>query len=358
MALNFPTSPTVDQVYHDSGSGFAYKWNGTVWQSHNPFNKVQIKKIDDISSQFDGNTTSFNLLSSGNTVSVSAETLRVVLGGIVQDPGVDYTANASTITFTTAPLSGLTFSGILNSSPVTFETYTDGSITPSKLSLGRPNWNTSGDFQVYGGLTVGSGLTAGSIAVSVGATINGLTYPTVDGTANQLLKTDGAGNLSFGDATGAFLSSVVGDTTPQLGGNLDLNGNSITGTGGINFTGDVTFTGTTNITGNANISGVVTATDFNSSSDIHLKENISVIDDPLSKIMSITGISFDWKDSGRSSAGVIAQDVEDILPQIVGESSDGNKTVNYNGLIGLLVESVKSLTVEVEQLREELREYK
>ena len=349
MALNFPTSPTVDQVYHDSGSGFAYKWNGTVWQSHNPFNKVQIKKIDDISSQFDGNTTSFTILASGNAVAASSESIRVVLGGIVQDPGVDYSASGSTITFATAPIFGLTFSAVLNSSPVTFETYTDGSIAPSKLSTGRPNWNTNGDLQVY------AGLTAGSITVSAGATINGLTYPTADGTPNQILFTDGSGNLNFGEVSGAFLSSLVGDTTPQLGGDLDINGNDITGTGNISITGDITLTGDASISGGVNVTGVVTATDFNSSSDINLKDNVSPIDDPLMKIMSISGVTFDWKDTGKSSVGVIAQEVEGILPQLIGES-DGNKTVNYNGLVGLLVEAVKNLTMEVEHLKEELRD--
>ena len=129
MALNFPTSPSLDQVYHDTTSGFAYKWNGTVWQSHNPFNRIETKKIDDISSAFNGVATSFNLLSSGNPVISSPEALRVVLGGIIQNPGVDYTSNASTITFTTPPIFGLTFSAVLNGGSVSFETYTDGSIS-------------------------------------------------------------------------------------------------------------------------------------------------------------------------------------------------------------------------------------
>ena len=254
MALNFPDNPTLDHVYHDNTSGFAYKWNGVVWQSHNPFNRFSIKKIDDISSLFDGSAQSFTLQSQGNPVSIAGpELLRVVLGGIVQNPSVDYTANASSITFTTPPVFGLNFSAILNGSPVTVETYTDGSITPQKLSAGRPNWNADGDVTVSRDLYVGAGATVSSITVSAGATIGGLTYPTSDGSNGETLITDGSGNLSFG----SFSTTIVTDTTPQLGGDLDLNSKSITGTG------------------NVNITGIVTATDFNTSSDLNLKDQYS-----------------------------------------------------------------------------------
>ena len=170
-----------------------------------------------------------------------------------------------------------------------------------------------------------------TVTVSAGATINGLTYPVSDGSVGEVLLTNGSGSLSFGSVSG-FLGSVVEDTTPQLGGNLDLNSKSITGTGGLS------------------ISGIVTATDFNTSSDLNLKENIHVIENPLSKVLSISGVTFNWKDSGSESAGVIAQEIEEVLPQLVKNSDDG-KTVNYNGLIGLLVEAVKDLTREVEELR-------
>ena len=74
--------------------------------------------------------------------------------------------------------------------------------------------------------------------------IDGLSYPTADGTNGQVLTTNGSGVLSF-DTTSGGISSVVADTTPQLGGNLDLNGNDITGTGNINNTGAITTDGLT-----------------------------------------------------------------------------------------------------------------
>lgn len=129
-------------------------------------------------------------------------------------------------------------------------------------------------------------------------------------------------------------AEIVGDASPQLGGDLDVNGNNITGTGGINLT------------------GIVTATDFNSSSDITLKDNVHEIDNPIEKILQIRGVNFDWKENGASSAGVIAQDIENIMPELVKENN-GTKTVNYNGLIGLLVEVAKKQQEEIKVLKED-----
>lgn len=104
---------------------------------------------------------------------------------------------------------------------------------------------------------------------------------------------------------------------------------------------------------NITASGVITATDFNSSSDIALKENVEVIDNPLDKLTELRGVTFDWKSSKKSGVGVVAQDVERVLPQAVGGSQD-QKTVNYNAIIGLLVESVKQQQKEIEELRKRL----
>jgi hypothetical protein len=101
------------------------------------------------------------------------------------------------------------------------------------------------------------------------------------------------------------------------------------------------------------VSGVVTATDFNSTSDINLKGNIHQIKDPLERIIKINGVGFKWKETQENSMGVIAQDVEEVFPELV-KSSDGKKTVNYNGLVGALIEAVKEQNILIKELTEKV----
>jgi len=96
--------------------------------------------------------------------------------------------------------------------------------------------------------------------------------------------------------------------------------------------------------------GTLTATDFNSLSDISLKDNILYIQSPISIIEKLSGVEFTWKDNGRKSSGFIAQEVEQNLPHLVGSSKEGIKTVNYQGVIAYLVETVKHLNQRIKSL--------
>ena len=100
--------------------------------------------------------------------------------------------------------------------------------------------------------------------------------------------------------------------------------------------------------------GVVTATDFNSASDIRLKENIQKIDNPIDKIVKIDGVRFDWKSDNKPSMGVIAQNIEEVLPELV--NGEDSKSVNYNGIIGLLIECVKTQQEQIDELNKRLDE--
>lgn len=100
------------------------------------------------------------------------------------------------------------------------------------------------------------------------------------------------------------------------------------------------------------LAGVITCTDLNSTSDIRLKTSIRQIDNPLEKILSIRGVNFEWREGHRQSAGVIAQEVEKVLPELV--EGDKTKTVNYNGLIGVLVEAIKEQQKQIEELKKKV----
>ncbi len=102
-------------------------------------------------------------------------------------------------------------------------------------------------------------------------------------------------------------------------------------------------------------------------SDERLKENIVVIDDALGKLKQIRGVMYDWKDSHIQSrgglddyfmrkhdTGVIAQDVEKVLPEVVAERLDGTKAVRYEKLAGIIIQAINELADQVEEIKKRL----
>jgi len=69
-------------------------------------------------------------------------------------------------------------------------------------------------------------------------------------------------------------------------------------------------------------------------------------------IGNLTGREWNWKETGKKSSGVIAQEVEVYLPHLVGEGEDGIKNVNYDGLTAYLIEAVKELQAQINELKD------
>ena len=136
----------------------------------------QYRKLDDISSGFNGGTATFNLTVSSQAVSVgSPQQLLISLGGVIQNPGTDYTISTNTITFTTNPASGLDFLGILMGSPLNIGTPGDSTVTSAKL---------------VNDLTLGGRTTVASSLGTVSALGNVSTNQTLDfDTANNFSMT-------------------------------------------------------------------------------------------------------------------------------------------------------------------------
>ena len=159
------------------------------------------------------------------------------------------------------------------------------------------------------------------------------------------LYTDLAGTTSSG---GILINPTTnGDTRIIANGTgiVEINAS------GIDVTGISTSTSVS--TGSVNSSGVVTASDFNSTSDRELKENITTVDDAVNLTQQLRGVRFEWKKDGTPAYGVIAQELEEVLPELVSQTNP--KTVNYNGLIGVLIEAVKELSSEVAELKRQIQ---
>ena len=104
------------------------------------------------------------------------------------------------------------------------------------------------------------------------------------------------------------------------------------------------------------------------SSDENLKENVIVIENALEKINSLRGVMFDWKDSvietrggqdgyfvRKHDTGVIAQDVEKVLPEVVAIREDGYKAVRYEKMAGLIIQAINELSEQVKDLKDKVQ---
>ena len=94
------------------------------------------------------------------------------------------------------------------------------------------------------------------------------------------------------------------------------------------------------------------------SSDERLKENIQPLKNSLDKVTQLRGVSFEFKKDKKQQIGVIAQEVEKIIPEVVGENPDGYKGVSYGNIVGLLIEAIKEQQEQINQLSKEISELK
>ena len=96
---------------------------------------------------------------------------------------------------------------------------------------------------------------------------------------------------------------------------------------------------------------IITCTDLNSTSDARLKENVLTLENSLEMVKNLRGVSFTFKNNPEEPrVGLIAQEVEQVLPQVIGKNYDGFKTVSYATLVAVLIEAVKELNGKVTEL--------
>ncbi|OUV98666.1 MAG: hypothetical protein CBD16_09775 [Betaproteobacteria bacterium TMED156] len=146
--------------------------------------------------------------------------------------------------------------------------------------------------------------------------------------------------VSFNTGTGVVtFTRTSGDLTVDLDGRFTDNAYADAMNQNVTTTSDVTF-------GSVYATGDVTAY-----SDESLKTNIKTIDGALGKVESIRGITFDRINDGSTSTGVVAQELESVLPEAVKTDAHGLKSVAYGNITGLLIEAVKELSAQVAELK-------
>jgi alpha-tubulin suppressor-like RCC1 family protein len=254
--LNFPDAPDTGDIYTDSNSGFTYEWNGTVWISKDPSTASNIREIDDISSDFDGSDTTFTLKVAGvNVEPANVQQLIISVGGVMQNAGDDYTVSGSTLTFTTAPTSGLTFFGTLLGTALSLNTVADGSVGSSSLKTEDYTIGGSGNtVTIPGNLTVqGTETIINTNELNVQDKTIGIGSTNAPTSASQ----DGAGAIIYGQthidilydvdkaalgiSTAVSVSGFVTATRAQVGTGVTINNTGIdVGNAGIVTAGTIT----------------------------------------------------------------------------------------------------------------------
>lgn len=213
--------------------------------------------------------------------------------------------------------------------------------------------------------------------VNVSVSNDTLTFTTGDGATKSVTTSDANSNTyvtgaSFNTTDGVLtLTRNSGSVTVDLDGRYQaagsyaLTGTSITAGNGLTGGGSLAANRTINVGGGNGItvtadgvamSGSYTGTftasgDVCAYSDASLKTNVKTIEGALDKVAAVRGVTFDRIADGSTSAGVIAQELEAVLPEAVKTDEDGVKMVAYGNITGLLIEAVKELSAQVEELK-------
>ena len=269
------------------------------------------------------------------------------------------------------PLSAFINVGVITALSGVGATYTNAQIT-SKLSV---NGTGSGE-GIYANIGIISAFgpsastpTAGSMNINCGASgdvsARIFTSTVATGTAPlSVTSTTVVTNLNAGFVGGRSVTQLlrgqndVWQTSDDGQQRLYFASNSTSyyraPAGGHEFRGSAgTAIWTIGNTGDCTAAGEVTA-----NSDIRLKTNIKTIENGLDKVLQLRGVEYDRIDIERHQIGVIAQEVEKVLPDVVHTGEDGIKSVAYGNIVAVLIESIKDLKGEISELRAELDELK
>jgi hypothetical protein len=328
----------------------------------------------------------------GNKLSVFAATTSSELAGVISDEtGFNTTGllmfnnNPTVVTGIVADAASTTFN-LINTNASTVNSF--GAATT--LNVGYTGTGVASTTNISTGALAGAftktvnlgtaGAAGSTTNINIGSSIAGTTTissPTIAAGSSTLdLFTTTAATLNFGSAattlsmgytgtsassttnistgalTGSFTKTINIGTAGTTGSTTTINiGSTIGGTTTVNYNLDVLQ----NITAHQNVTAYY-------SSDKRLKENITPIENPLNKLLTLSGNTFKWSDEHYATqnqemvkqydVGVIAQEVLAVLPEAVHERDSGMLAVDYTKLIPLLIECIKAQQVQINELKE------
>ncbi|NOZ46702.1 MAG: tail fiber domain-containing protein [Chlorobi bacterium] len=236
-----------------------------------------------------------------------------------------------------------------------------GAFSGTNNTIGKQNtfmgnnsgyYNTTGSWNVYLGTNAGFNATTGEGNVSVGEFAG---YSNQTGSYNVFLG-PAAGYYETGSNKLYIDNSLT--TTPLIYGEFDEDF--------LNLNAEVYIGGSTSSYSSGyalTVNGYISAINVSKSSDIRWKKNVAPLQNSLSKVQKLKGVSFDWKidefpdknfKEGKQ-IGFIAQDVEKVMPEVVGTDKNGYKNVDYSALTSLLVEAMKEQQKQINKQSDEIK---
>jgi len=228
----------------------------------------------------------------------------------------------------------------------------NGSINGTSLCIGgtcKASWDAAGNLwsgtrngAIWNGDTgtgnVGIGTTGpnANLQISNSSTV---------ATTFDLTNTSAGGTDWNWNSLGSGVTGRIGDLSLDVKGVRTVM--EITSAGNVGI-------GMTNPTTKLYVSGDVTAAAYYYSSDRTLKTNIKTLNNSLEKILKLRGVSFDWKKDGKESMGLIAQEVKQVYPELVGGTA-GNLSIQYGNLVAPLIEAIKEQQGKINTLEARIK---
>ena len=246
-------------------------------------------------------------------------------------PTIGLTNNAITIAGVSTALGGTISAATIGNAIGAFSGSSQINVasTTGDIALGT---RTSGNYVAT--MTAGTGITVGTA--------------TGEGSTPIITNTGVTSNVA---GTGVTVSGATGAVTISIGQAVATSSNVQFNSLGVGMAASATV-------GRIDATNDIVAF---SSSDIRFKENIQPIENALEKISKISGNTYDWKAENKiehgyegNDVGVIAQEIEAVLPQLVQTRENGFKAVKYDKLVALLIEGIKEQQLQIEQLRIDL----
>jgi hypothetical protein len=288
----------------------------------------------------------------GGTVSGAV----TVTGAITATGGVVGNASTATALQTARTINGASFNGTANISFNTDATaegatnlyFTNARARSAISASGSLSYNsTTGVISFTDAVTSVAGKTGAVTLTTADLTESGNLFYT-DARARAAVSVTGAG--SYNSTTGVItinsppVTSVAGKTGAVSLAIADVGSLQATLDGKLSTAGG-------SLSGNLSVTGTITATgDITAFSDERTKLNIETITEALYKVKAMRGVSYISKFNMEQRIGVIAQEVERVVPEVVHTHSNGLKSVAYQNLVGLLIEAVKALELRVAEL--------